>query len=75
VKEIKALTGGEGAHAAVVTATAASFFQLPNRLSLIEDARYQQAVSYLRAGGTLMAVSLPGSATLDTSIFFCVFKV
>ncbi|KAJ7181451.1 alcohol dehydrogenase [Mycena crocata] len=60
VKEIKALTGGEGAHAAVVTATT--------------GAGYQQAVSYLRAGGTLMAVGLPGSATLDTSIFFCVFK-
>ncbi|KAJ7642131.1 chaperonin 10-like protein [Roridomyces roridus] len=60
VKEIKAHTGGEGAHAAVVTATS--------------GAGYQQAVSYLRAGGTLMAVGLPGTATFDSSIFFTVFK-
>ncbi|KAJ7654907.1 chaperonin 10-like protein [Mycena rosella] len=34
-------------------------------------AGYQQAVAYLRAGGTLMAVGLPGHATrtLDASIF------
>ncbi|KAJ6555398.1 hypothetical protein DFH09DRAFT_1248425 [Mycena vulgaris] len=55
-KEIKGLTGGEGAPAAVVTATT--------------GAGYQQAMAFLRPGGNLMAVGLPGSATLDTSIFF-----
>jgi alcohol dehydrogenase, propanol-preferring len=60
VKDIKDLTDGLGAHAAVVTAAT--------------GAAYSQAVDYLRPGGTLMAVGLPGKATLDASIFFTVFK-
>ncbi|KAJ7574026.1 chaperonin 10-like protein [Mycena floridula] len=60
VATIKDATGGFGAHAAVVTAASSS--------------GYKQAVDYLRPGGTLMAVGLPGEATLDASIFFTVFK-
>ncbi|KAF5379106.1 hypothetical protein D9615_005953 [Tricholomella constricta] len=60
VADIKRATGGDGAHSAVVTAAS--------------GAGYQQAIEYLRKGGTLMAVGLPGKATLDASIFFTVFK-
>ncbi|EIN08458.1 GroES-like protein [Punctularia strigosozonata HHB-11173 SS5] len=60
VADVKKLTGGLGAHAAVVTAAT--------------GAAYNQAVDYLRPGGTLMAVGLPGKATLEASIFFTVFK-
>ncbi|KAG2076351.1 GroES-like protein [Suillus decipiens] len=35
---------------------------------------YTQAVEYLRPGGTLMALGLPGEAKLEASIFFIVFK-
>jgi propanol-preferring alcohol dehydrogenase len=59
VSEIKSITSG-GAHSAVVTSASGS--------------GYQQAVDYLRCGGTLMAVGLPGKATLEASIFFTVFK-
>ncbi|KAJ7240659.1 chaperonin 10-like protein [Mycena haematopus] len=60
VAEIKAITDGVGAHSAVVTAASSS--------------GYKQAIEYLRNGGTLMAVGLPGKATLEASIFFTVFK-
>lgn len=58
--EIKRVTGGFGAHATVVTAASSS--------------GYAQAIDYLRENGRLMAVGLPGKATLDASIFFTVFK-
>jgi propanol-preferring alcohol dehydrogenase len=61
VADVKKITDGRGAHAAVVT-TASS-------------AGYSQAIDYLRENGHLMAVGLPGSAKLDASIFFTVFKV
>ncbi|KAF7330167.1 PKS-ER domain-containing protein [Mycena venus] len=61
VEEIKAITGGLGAHSALVTAASSS--------------GYKQAIEYLRGGGTLMAVGLPGKASLEASIFFTVFKV
>ncbi|KAK1230900.1 alcohol dehydrogenase [Marasmius sp. AFHP31] len=60
VEEVKSITDGLGAHSAVVTSASSS--------------GYKQAIDYLRAGGTLMAVGLPGEATLDASIFFTVFK-
>jgi propanol-preferring alcohol dehydrogenase len=60
VADIRAATGGLGAHAAVVTTASGS--------------GYTQAVDYLRNGGTLMAVGLPGQAKLEASIFFTVFK-
>ncbi|KAJ4482227.1 chaperonin 10-like protein [Lentinula aciculospora] len=59
VSEIVATTSG-GAHSAVVTSAS--------------GAGYKQAVDYLRPGGTLMAVGLPGKATLEASIWFTVFK-
>jgi alcohol dehydrogenase, propanol-preferring len=61
VGAIRQATGGLGAHAAVVTAAT--------------GAAYSQAVDYLRNGGTLMAVGLPGEAKLDANIFFTVYKV
>lgn len=60
VQDVKTITGGEGAHAAVVTAASSS--------------GYTQAVDYLRSGGTLMAVGLPGQGNLSASIFYTVFK-
>ncbi|KAF9031520.1 GroES-like protein [Hymenopellis radicata] len=60
VGDVKAATGGLGAHSAVVTTASPS--------------GYTQAVDYLRTGGTLMAVGLPGEAKLEASIFFTVFK-
>ncbi len=61
VGDVKAATNGLGAHSAVVTTASPS--------------GYTQAVDYLRTGGTLMAVGLPGEAKLEASIFFTVFKV
>lgn len=60
VEDIKAATDGLGPHAAIVTAANSS--------------AYEQAVDYLREGGTLMAVGLPGTAKLNASIFFTVVK-
>ncbi|KAF9009960.1 mannitol-1-phosphate dehydrogenase [Cyathus striatus] len=60
VADVKKITGGRGAHAAVVTTASSS--------------GYTQAVDYLREGGKLMAVGLPASAKLEASIFFTVFK-
>jgi D-arabinose 1-dehydrogenase-like Zn-dependent alcohol dehydrogenase len=61
VQAVREACGGEGAHCAVVTTASGS--------------GYTQAVDYLRPGGTLMAVGLPGEAKLEASIFFTVFKV
>ena len=60
VKDIVDATNGLGAHAAVVTSASSS--------------GYEQAIEYLREGGTLVAVGLPGSAKLNASIFFTVLK-
>jgi len=61
VQAVREACDGEGAHCAIVTTANA--------------AGYTQAVDYLRPGGTLMAVGLPGEAKLEASIFFTVFKV
>ena len=61
MEEVKKITDGKGAHAALVTAASST--------------GYTEAVDYLRSGGKLMAVGLPAKATLDASIFFTVFKV
>ena len=45
VKDIKAATGGQGPHTAVITAATST--------------AYEQAVDYVRNGGTIMAVGLP----------------
>ncbi|KAI0696821.1 GroES-like protein [Cytidiella melzeri] len=60
VQDIKDATDGLGPHTAVITA-ATGF-------------AYQQAIDYLRPGGTLMAVGLPARATLNADIFFTVTK-
>ncbi|KAL0960030.1 hypothetical protein HGRIS_011678 [Hohenbuehelia grisea] len=61
VADVIAATDGQGPHSTVVTTASSS--------------GYSQAIDYLRPGGTLMAVGLPGKATLDASIFFTVLKV
>jgi len=60
IKDIRDACDGLGPHCSLVTTASST--------------GYQQAVDYLRPGGTLMAVGLPGKATLDASIFFIVFK-
>ncbi|KAI0947923.1 hypothetical protein AcW1_009560 [Taiwanofungus camphoratus] len=60
VKDIRDATGGQGPHAAVVTAAT--------------GAAYAQAVDYLRNGGNLMVVGLPAHASLSADIFFTVTK-
>ncbi|OJA11847.1 hypothetical protein AZE42_04070 [Rhizopogon vesiculosus] len=60
VQAVREACGGEGAHCAIVTSAS--------------ESGYTQAVDYLRPGGTLMAVGLPGKAKLEASIFFTVFK-
>jgi len=60
VKAIKDVTDGQGAHTTLVTTA--------------NSEGYKQAIDYLRPGGTLMAVGLPGKAQLEASIFFTVFK-
>jgi len=60
VQAIRDATDGLGAHAAVVTTASST--------------GYEQAIDYLREGGTLVAVGLPGTAKLNASIFFTVLK-
>ena len=60
VADIKAATGGQGPHTAVVTAATGK--------------AYEQAIDYLRPGGTLMVVGLPARATLSADILFTVVK-
>ncbi len=60
VADIKAATGGPGPNVAVVTAAT--------------SAAYEQAIDYLRPGGTLMMVGLPGHGKLSADIFFTVIK-
>jgi len=55
VKDVQKATSG-GPHAAVITSAA--------------SAAYELAVDYVRPGGTIMAVGLPGTAKLQASIFF-----
>lgn len=59
MKDIQEATDG-GPQAAVVTAATST--------------AYQQAVDYLRPGGTLMVVGLPAKASLSADIFFTVVK-
>ncbi|OBZ67579.1 Alcohol dehydrogenase 1 [Grifola frondosa] len=60
VKDVVDATDGLGAHAAVVAAAT--------------SAAYEQAIDYLRMGGNLMAVGLPGHGKLSADIFFTVTK-
>ena len=60
-QDIRAATDGLGPLGAIVTAA--------------HPAAYEQAIDYLRPGGTLVAVGLPGGGKLAADIFFTVFKV
>lgn len=80
VADVKNATGGQGAHSAVVTSASVCLFSFDITTpclcaSELQSGGYTQALDYLRSGATLMAVGLPGDATLNASIFFTVFKV
>ncbi|KAI0302895.1 GroES-like protein [Multifurca ochricompacta] len=60
VKDIKDAAGGDGPHAALVSAASSS--------------AYEQAVDYLRPGGSLLVVGLPGKAQIGAPIFWTVVK-
>jgi alcohol dehydrogenase, propanol-preferring len=78
VKDIKHRTGDEGAHAAVITAanvSPSSYIMTILLHYVVQPAAYAQAIDYLRCGGTLVAVGLPGGAKLGADIFFTVYKV
>ncbi|KAH9958360.1 GroES-like protein [Lactifluus volemus] len=60
VKDIKEAAGGDGPHATLVSAASSS--------------AYEQAVDYLRPGGSLLLVGLPGKAQIGASIFWTVVK-
>ncbi|KAH9054533.1 GroES-like protein [Lactarius vividus] len=60
VKDIQTAAGGEGPHAALVAAAS--------------SAAYEQAIEYLRPGGSLMVVGLPADAKLGAPIFWTVAK-
>ena len=60
VQDIKDVTDGLGPHTAIITAATST--------------AYEQAVDYLRPGGTLMVVGLPAHASLKADIFFTVVK-
>jgi len=60
VKDIKEAAGGDGPHAALVSAAT--------------SAAYEQAVDYLRPGGSLLVVGLPGKAKIGASVFWTVVK-
>jgi len=60
VRDIKNAAGGEGPHAALVSAASST--------------AYEQAVDYLRPGGSLLVVGLPAQAQIGASIFWTVVK-
>jgi propanol-preferring alcohol dehydrogenase len=75
-KSVLEMTDGLGAHAAVIAASTVR----GNSCSVVsthilQSESYAKAIDYLRPGGTLMVVGLPGSAKLEASIFFTVLKV
>ncbi|KAL5529622.1 hypothetical protein ACEPAG_5607 [Sanghuangporus baumii] len=59
VADVKAASGGVGAHASIVVAA--------------HQSAYEQAVDYLRPTGTLVVVGLP-NAPLGANVFWTVFK-
>lgn len=59
VEDIRAATGGLGPHASLVVAAHSS--------------AYEQAVDYLRPGGTLVVVGMP-NAPIGANVFWTVFK-
>ncbi|KAH9963063.1 GroES-like protein [Russula compacta] len=60
VKDIKDAAGGDGPHAALVAAASSP--------------AYEQAIDYLRPGGSLLVVGLPANAQIGASVFWTVVK-
>ncbi|KAF8491383.1 GroES-like protein [Russula emetica] len=60
VRDIKNAAGGEGPHAALVSAASST--------------AYEQAIDYLRPGGSLLVVGLPAQAQIGASVFWTVVK-
>ncbi|KAG8680335.1 alcohol dehydrogenase, partial [Ceratobasidium sp. 423] len=60
IEEIKKVADGLGPHAAIVASAS--------------SAGYDQALQYLRPGGTLVAVGLPPGAKIDADVFWTVVR-
>ncbi|KAG8723076.1 alcohol dehydrogenase [Ceratobasidium sp. 395] len=60
IKEIQKVADGLGPHAAIVASAS--------------SAGYDQALQYLRPGGTLVAVGLPPGAKIDADVFWTVVR-
>jgi len=60
IEELKQVADGKGPHAAIVASAS--------------SAGYDQALEYLRAGGTLVAVGLPPGATIKADVFWTVLR-
>ncbi|KDN44783.1 hypothetical protein RSAG8_05256, partial [Rhizoctonia solani AG-8 WAC10335] len=60
IEEIKKVADGLGPHAAIVASSA--------------SAGYDQALQYLRPGGTLVAVGLPPGAKINADVFWTVVR-
>ncbi|CAE6353974.1 unnamed protein product [Rhizoctonia solani] len=60
IEEIKKVTDGLGPHAAIVASAS--------------SVGYDQALQYLRPGGTLVAVGLPPGATINADVFWTVLR-
>lgn len=60
IEEIKKVADGQGPHAAIVASAS--------------SAGYDQALQYLRAGGTLVAVGLPPGAKIEADVFWTVVR-
>ena len=80
VKDIREAAGGEGPHAALVSAasvsplTHATLDAYNWKKTNVQSSAYEQAVDYLRPGGTLLVVGLPGKAQIGAPIFWTVVK-
>jgi len=60
IEELKRVADGQGPHAAIVASAS--------------SAGYDQALQYLRAGGTLVAVGLPPGAKIEADVFWTVVR-
>ncbi|KAJ1302595.1 hypothetical protein OPQ81_002912 [Rhizoctonia solani] len=60
IEEIKKVADGLGPHAAIVASAV--------------SAGYDQALQYLRPGGTLVAVGLPPGATINADVFWTIVR-
>jgi alcohol dehydrogenase, propanol-preferring len=82
-RDFKNAAGGEGPHAALVSAASVSLVSFALRARYdnciyqtadVQSTMYEQAFDYLRPGGSLLVVGLPAQAQIGASIFWTVVK-